>query len=114
VLVQLKRTRIKPRCDRRQADEKKYEAAKAAHFREHPGCQMPGCSRSLLKGDVIDLHHKAGRSGPLLYHRPYFASLCRRHHDHVHAWLKESRANGWIIDLTRDQVFQIRQAEILG
>lgn len=117
----MKRTAIKrkPQCLRsrspaKAADDARYLVVKAAHFREHPACQMPGCTRSLLKGDIIDLHHKAGRSGPLLYHRPHFASLCRRHHDQVHECVKESRANGWIIDLRRDEVYRIRQAELIG
>lgn len=108
------RARIPSRSPQRVLDEAKYRAAKAAHFREHPGCQMPGCSRSLRKGHLIDLHHKAGRNGPLLYHRPYFASLCRTHHDYVETHLRWARANAWIIDLTSAQVHEIRQAEILS
>lgn len=106
--------RISSRSKRREEDDEKYRAAKAEHFREHPGCQMPGCRRSLLRGHLIDLHHKAGRNGPLLYHRPYFSSLCREHHDYVEEHLSWARANGWIVDLSSDEVWQIRQAEILG
>ena len=64
--------RIKPRSQKRTADETRYRSAKAEYQREHPRCEMLGCSRSLLRGDLIDLHHKAGRNGPLLFCKRYF------------------------------------------
>lgn len=109
-----RRPGLRCRSVARQQDEQRYRAAKDAHFREHPACQFPGCVRSLRRGHVIDLHHKAGRSGPLLFHRPFFASLCRQHHDHVHAHPGWAREAGWLIDLPHDEVFRIRQAEILS
>lgn len=105
-------TRIKPRSDRRKVEETKYTAAKAEFQRQHPACQMPGCKRSLLKGDLIDLHHKAGRNGPLLYCKRYFASLCRHHHEHVENNLSWSRANGWIVDVPTSEVRALREAEL--
>jgi len=103
--------RIKPRSEKRTKDEARYKQAKTEYQLEHPKCEMPGCSRSLLRGDLIDLHHKAGRNGPLLYCKKYFSSQCRQHHDYIENNLSWSRSNGWIIDLTTDQVRQIRAEE---
>ncbi len=109
----MKKTRLKCRSDRKTEDDEKYRKSKAEWFCEHPNCQMLGCTKSLLKGDLVDLHHKAGRNGPLLYAKAYFSTLCRKHHDFVEEHPSWSRANGWIIDLTSDQVWQIKMKEIL-
>ena len=103
--------RIKSRSTKKVADAARYTKAKAEYQREHPRCEMPGCTRSLLKSDLIDLHHKAGRNGPLLYCKRYFASLCRKHHDMVHANPQEAREHGWIIDVSTDEVRALRAAE---
>lgn len=108
--------RARPRCRsvKRAEDEQKYSVAKAEYQRAHPRCQMPGCTRSLLKGDIVDLHHKAGRNGPLLYCQTYFSSLCREHHDYVGEHKTWARANGWIIDVSSEEIRQLRLAEILA
>jgi hypothetical protein len=96
--------RIAPRSDRRAGQEKLYAKAKREYQAEHPQCEFVGCTRSLLKGDLIDLHHKASRTGSLLYNEDYFASLCRQHHDWCHAHPSQARAAGWIVDLTSEQI----------
>lgn len=107
-------TRVSPISDQRRDDQEKYKVAKAEWFEEHPNCQFPGCPRSRLRGHLIDLHHKAGRNGPLLYCKRYFSSLCRPHHDHVENHLSWARANGWVIDVPSDEVRRLRQEEILS
>jgi hypothetical protein len=72
---------------------------------------MPGCTRSLRRGDLIDLHHKAGRNGPLLYCKKYFSSQCRQHHDYIEEHLSWARAQGWIIDVSTEEVRALRAAE---
>lgn len=91
------------------ADDRKYTYNKAAHLAEHPFCQYPGCGRM-----AVDLHHKAGRNGPLLWFPKYFASACRPHHNLAKEKPKESRAIGWIIDVSSAEVRAIRQAELLA
>lgn len=102
---------LRSRSPRKKTANAKYEAAKQEHFRESPGCQFPGCCRSLRKGDLCDLHHKAGRNGPLLYRREFFATLCREHHEYVENNLSWSRENGWIIDLSSDEVWRMKLEE---
>jgi hypothetical protein len=93
-------------------DDRQYAVAKVAHFHEQPMCQHPsGCLKSMLRGDVMDLHHAAGRNGPLLYCKKYFRTACRRHHDLAKTAISESRANGWIIDVPTEEVRALRTAE---
>ncbi|MDX2187740.1 MAG: hypothetical protein SFV32_12465 [Opitutaceae bacterium] len=101
-------SRLKPRSPKKAADDARYRRSKAEHLATHPQCMWAGCTKSKANGDLVDVHHKAGRNGPLLYCKRYFATLCRQHHNHVEEHLSWSRANGWIIDLTTEQVRQIR------
>jgi hypothetical protein len=111
--VSLRRTRLASRSPSKAADDAKYRAAKAEHFAEHPRCQHPdGCNRSLLKGDLMDLHHRAGRRGPLLYCKKYFATACRPHHDEAKNDPKKSRASGWVVDVSSEEVRQLKLAEL--
>jgi len=111
----LKRTRLRSRSPKKAADDRKYAAEKTAHFAEHPRCQWPlGCSCSIGSGAIIDLHHKAGRNGPLLYTRKYFATACRKHHDIAKSDPILSRRIGWVIDVSSEEVRALRQAEILA
>lgn len=109
----MKRCRLKSRSTKRRSDENRYSKAKAEHFKEHPNCAWPQCTRSVRKGHELDIHHKAGRNGPLLYERRYFCTLCRRHHDYVESHLSWARANGWIVDLSSQEVWEMKQREIL-
>jgi len=102
---------IKSRSPKKADDDARYRVAKAEYQREHPRCEMPRCSRSILRGDVIDLHHKAGRNGPLLYCKKYFSSLCRNHHNYIKEHMSWARANGWIIDVSTEEVRALRAAE---
>jgi hypothetical protein len=109
------RTRIRARSPKKRADDAKYARAKEAHFAEFPRCQHPdGCTRSLLRGDPMDLHHRAGRNGPLLYCKRYFATACRHHHDLAKTQISASRANGWIVDVSSEEVRRLRTEEILS
>jgi len=106
------RTRIKQRSPGKATDDRKYRQAKKAYQCEHPNCEFGGCEKNLLFGDLVDLHHKAGRSGPLLYTAKYFMSLCRRHHDWVKENMSAARARGLIIDVSSDEVRRLRLEEL--
>jgi hypothetical protein len=104
--------RIASRSPERQAEEDKYRAAREAHFAEHPYCQYPGanCQRNIFTSSM-DLHHAAGRNGPLLYCRKYFRTACRLHHDLAKSQISESRRIGWVIDVPTEEVRAMRAAE---
>jgi hypothetical protein len=107
--------RIRQRSPTKAADDRRYYCEKIIHFAEHPGCQYPGgCTRSILKGDVMDLHHAAGRNGPLLYCRKYMRTACRAHHDLAKTKISESRRIGWVIDVSSEEVRALRTEEILS
>lgn len=110
----LKRSRVKWRSKKTEAADQKYTQAKKEHFLAHPTCQHPaGCTKSILKGDLMDLHHKAGRTGPLRYCKRYFATACRAHHNLAKDDPIGSRANGWLLDVSSEEVWKMRQREIL-
>lgn len=110
-----KRKRIKQVSAARAEGLKKYAKAKAEHFAEFPHCQYPwGCQCTLQRGDKMDLHHRAGRNGPLLWTRKYFATACRRHHELAKSEPGRSRRIGWVMDVTTEEVRQIRQDELLA
>lgn len=111
---ELRKHMIRPRSKKRQADERKYAKAKAEHFAENPRCQYPGvrCPREVGSGHVMDLHHKAGRNGPLLYCKKYFATACRMHHDVAKSCPRASLAMGWIVKVSSDEVRALREAEL--
>lgn len=110
-----RQTRIKSRSPRKAADDRKYIANKAAHLAEFPVCQYPAGCKCRVGGPVqMDLHHRAGRNGPLLYTRKYFATACRPHHNLAKDKPKESRAIGWVIDVSSAEVRALRQSEILN
>jgi hypothetical protein len=107
------RKRLSHRSPSKAGADRKYAVAKAAHFAEHPGCQHPdGCRRSLRHGDLMDLHHRAGRNGPLLYNREYFATACRAHHDLAKSDPIGSRANGWVVTVSIAEVRRLKEAEL--
>lgn len=110
---QLRRTRLASVSPSKRDDLALYYERKAEHFAEHPRCQHPdGCTRSILKGHAMDLHHRAGRNGPLLYCKKYFATACRAHHDLAKSHPKESRANGWIVDVSSEEVRRLKLEEL--
>lgn len=58
------------------------------------------------------MHHKAGRSGVLLWHQELFAVLCDKCHlQEVHGNPSRSRSEGWIVDLSRSEYNRIEQEE---
>ena len=72
----------------------------------------PLCERCLSRTCGAGIHHKAGRSGVLLWHGQLFAGLCDVCHiQEVHGHPSQARVDGWIVDLTRDQYEEIRQEE---
>lgn len=91
----LKRTQMKRKSAKTEAEDALYYAAKDAYLEAHPFCEI-----MLTEGihvSAVDVHHKAGRVGALRYTPSNFLAVCREMHDKIHAnpvWAKE---NGWSV-----------------
>lgn len=53
----------------------KYQRIRKEFLKEHKTCEFEGC-----KKDSKDVHHKAGRTGDLLFDTDLFMAVCRGHH----------------------------------
>lgn len=62
------------------ANLKVYVPAKREYLKAHPMCEanLGNCTRI-----SVDIHHKAGRIGKLLYATAYFLSVCRNCHNEL-------------------------------
>lgn len=110
------RTRIKQVSSDHAIGLRKYEKAKAEHFIAHPYCQWPGdikCPCSTFTHNM-DCHHSAGRNGPLLYCKKYLRTACRHHHNLAKSDPKQSRAIGWIVDVSSEEIRRLKREELLN
>jgi hypothetical protein len=57
----------------------------------HPVCQI--CSKRRSR----DVHHMAGREGPLLCAEQFWMAVCRRCHDEIHDSPAWARSRGYLI-----------------
>lgn len=105
---------LRRRSSKREAENQQYEINKAAHFLLFPQCQVPGCTRSIRRGDRIDLHHAAGRHGPLLYCAKYFRSACRPHHNRVKGDEAWAVSVGFMVRVSAQEVRDLRNAEMMA
>jgi hypothetical protein len=83
----LKRSRLRPVSKKRSALNKYYLAIRAGFLKNHPRCEMPGCSRFSQ-----DIHHKAGRLDGNLINVLTFMAVCRNCHSYIHdhpSWSRE-------------------------
>lgn len=113
----MKRTRIKPISPTKTKHNELYRKSKASFKKELAISQgleakaTPLCQWCQLS-EGTDLHHRAGRSGVLLWHKPLFAWLCRSCHNKVHfSDTKGAEQCGYIVRLTRDEYEEIRREE---
>lgn len=70
----------------------------------------PMCERC---GEMLatDPHHKAQRRSVLLWHKPMLSWLCRPCHNAIHANPSQARKDGWLIDISRDELYLIELEE---
>lgn len=106
--------KIRPVSKKKRAGNVKYFKAKTEYQALYPHCASLGCGRSLLKGDLIDLHHRGGKNGPLYWCKKYFMSLCREHHNWVKDHQDQARANGWLVDVSSDEVHELKRQELFN
>lgn len=69
-----KRKAIKPRSDKREAQEKVYNDL-VRIWKKGKKCGVRGCV-----SDCQDAHHQLGREGDLLLNTKYWFPICRDHH----------------------------------
>lgn len=77
-------------------DEYALSKIKKEMVRNDPKCRRCGIEAPL------DLHHRAGRSGYLVTHRPLLTLLCRICHELCSAEPAQMMAEGWIVSRHRD------------
>jgi len=114
----MRRTRLKSISPQKKRANELYRKAKKEYRSalaitqgidadEDPKCER--CGKATCGAGV---HHKAGRSGVLLWHKPLFACLCDMCHiQEVHGNPKQGRSEGYIVDLTRDEYREIESKE---
>ena len=114
----MKRTKLKSISPRKAKANELYRKAKKEYRMALALSQGldakadPICERCKLRACDRGVHHKAGRSGVLLWRQELFACLCSPCHiQEVHGKPSQGRSEGFIIDLTRDQYEEIRQEE---
>jgi hypothetical protein len=113
----MKRTRIKQISPTKKKHNELYRKAKNEYRKELCALQGretkmgPLCERC-QKNLAEDLHHKAGRNGFMLWHKPTFSLLCRPCHNAIHfGGTTQAEMDGWIVRLTRSEIEEIRKIE---
>lgn len=107
-----KKPKIKSKSSKRSSEESLYAKARKKYLNENPNCEICGNSKN------SSLHHKAGRSGKLIYDIEYFSNLClasdycdviypESNHNHsggCHGWVEANkdlaRELGWLVKPT--------------
>ena len=85
-----KPVRISIKSVKRKAEEKLYLKKKKEYLTAHIRCEVKGCNHV-----SIDLHHRKGRVGKLLYDEKYFMAVCRKHHTEIETNPKEAKEKGY-------------------
>lgn len=81
---------IKKVSDKRQVENKMYMEVRAEYMKDNPVCEICGSRQ-------VELHHKKGRIGKLLFDIRYFMTVCREDHRYIHENPKEARKKGWLL-----------------
>ncbi len=96
---------------------KLYAKARAKYLDAHPYCQWWLAENGFLEQDVtfggrlsgilssvslkaprsIEIHHRKGRVGNLLYDQSYFMAVSREGHNWIHANPRESYESGYML-----------------
>lgn len=83
---------------KRQKEERLYYKEKAIYMALHPICEVEGCCEP-----SVDLHHKKGRLGKLIYAVKYFMAVCRKHHDMIGENPKWAYEMGYLISRLKNE-----------
>lgn len=98
------KSKPKPISASRMDDMKKYSKAKKEYLAEHDTCQFPGCKKRHMPASnpnqTLEIHHKKGRDGEMLYNKEFFMAVCRFHHGYIEMHREESYEKGWLLKRT--------------
>ena len=99
----MKRSRMRQVSPKRRARDRTYPAARQAVWERAAGwCEAaidPVCT-----GDMVDVHHKAGRLGPDPHALENLLGLCRACHDWIGAHPAESYRRGFMVRRNQENV----------
>lgn len=87
--------RHKPTCREERDRARDFTAYRRSRLRHSKGCEFRESGRRCGTFPVT-LHHRAGREGENLFRLTM--TICRHHHDWIHANQEQSRELGYIID----------------
>lgn len=94
-----KKKSISPISDKRAKELKTYREKRDQYLKNNPICEVHDCDNK-----TTNCHHKAGRSGSLLYNDEYFMACCSScHPKRIHENPKWARDNGYIITINIKQ-----------
>lgn len=93
------RGKIKKVSNRGYERNKFYKKARLDYLETHPCCEakLPGC---LIPNDAFDneglqIHHKKGRTGDLLWDKRYFLAVCHSCHRAIEDFPNMAISHGW-------------------
>ncbi len=84
---------VKARSHSEEVRNTVYLPIRELHLTRFPVCEV--CQACIAS----DVHHRAGRSGLLLFDVRYFTSICRPCHRTIHHDEAKAKKEGWILDL---------------
>ena len=97
---------LRPTALRKVSDTRRKQLAQYAKLRRELLSTFDFCQFGRLESDKIsplcwrspvDVHHRKGRHGELLFDPRWVICLCHWHHDWVHAHANEARRLGYLL-----------------
>lgn len=84
---------LRNRAPKRTAEIRKFRAQIEPFLAERPVCEFPeGCQRP-----SVVIHHRRGRRGCRLLHRPWWAASCNQHNQYAEEHTGHSLEIGWLL-----------------
>lgn len=95
----LAKTPIKKQSESLSQAKKRYKKAREEFLSTHPCCEVkiPGCliPNDGYNNEGIQVHHKKGRIGDLLWDKRYFLAVCANCHRFIEDHPFVAISNGW-------------------
>jgi hypothetical protein len=76
--------------EKRSLENKEYLKIRKQYLINNPNCEI-------CNSNNVEIHHKKGRIGKLLFDDRYFMTVCREHHNYIHTNPKEAREKKWML-----------------
>lgn len=93
------RPKIKKISNRGYERNKLYKKARLEYLETHPCCEvkLPGCTipHDGYDASGLQVHHKLGRIGDLLYDKRYFLAVCHSCHEAITRFGNLAISHGW-------------------